>query len=346
MRGSNIVLSAHFLDANLSYTDPSDLLISVYPPGKDPEDPDVTTDDAWVYNVSLTSGGEGPYADPLRLAVRESAGKYTFTFLIPEDSELGAGFDRWEGTVDLEELDSTFSFTIVGGGSVGTTQLYDNNIVYLTLSENIAATDGSTLGDEVFYYFTTTYDPLYSSLRRIRLDLGAMVTDVPDETIYLAILEASLQAEVNDFFSSIGYVNEDYFKSARREYTTCLAESMLVQGLMGDSGLSDRMSKTLADLSVSRGGGYNRLSDQLNRLQDCVARWQVALQNGGGVTPETSLRPGYSVKGAWAADVISVGRQWEPTSGIFSNSGTSAANTSKYKAPRRRLRTFRSRGSD
>jgi len=341
LRGTNIVLSAHFLDAAGEYADPEVLKISVYPVGKDPEDPDVTVADAWVYNVTTTSGGEGPLADPTRLLVKNATGKYSYTFPIPADAELGAAFDRWEATLDSESLDSTFSFTIVGGGSVGTTQLYNNNILFLTLSDSIMATDGSTLGTETTYYFTTTYTPLYSSIRRVRLDMGQFLANVPDDTINFAIFEASLKADLNKYSTAI--TNTQVYNASIREYTTCLAEWTLARALLGDSGISERMSKTLGDLSVSRGGNLNALKDAIAKFEDCAVRWEITLQTGGDVGPGMSLRPQVSIKGAWAEDAIVVNRQWEPTSGIGVNT-SSAGNDYTYASGRRDLKTFRSRG--
>lgn len=339
LRGNSIVLSAQFLDAGGNYTDPTDLKISVYPVGNSPEDPDTTTSDAWVYNVTTSSGGSGPLADESRLIIRISEGKFTFTFPIPDDSDLGAAFDRWEGIVDSEELDATFSFTIVGGGSVGTTQLYNNNAVYLTISKYIYALDGSHMSDDYNAYFTTAYTPMYSSIRRVRLDLGRFIANVPDDTINLAIFEAGLVADANCYNS---IVNSNIFNVAKREYTTCLAELTLAKALLGDSSISEKLYKSLADFSVSRGGLSDSLKDAIDKFEDCVVRWEITLQTGGDLAPGQSLRPRFSVKGALAEDRIMVSRVWEPSSGI--GMGDSAANSEKPYTSRRALRTFKSRG--
>lgn len=219
-------------------------------------------------------------------------------------------------------------------------QLYINNIVILELDELIADTDGNTLLVDYTSYFTTPYEPLYSSLRRVRLDLGPLITDVADETIMLAILEASIHADAVSF--TLTPTNVAYFQHARREYTTCLAELILVRALLSDSGLSDKMTKRLGDLQVSR-GGINSLVDMRNGLEDCVARWEIAVNTGGEITPNTSVKPEVSVKGALAADAIVVGRQWEPTSSIQTTSRMPAGNYSRYASGRRDLKTFRNR---
>ena len=226
----------------------------------------------------------------------------------------------------------------------GITSLYENNIIFLELDEVIAATDGSTLEEDTEYYFTTTYNPLYSSIRRVRLDLGPLIAGVPDETIYFAIFEASLLADANNFSINVSPANVAYFNHGLREFTTCAAELTLVRGLMGESGLSDRMSKTLGDLSVSRGGAFGRLKEQASALQDCVARWGVVVRSHGNVSPDTSIRPQTAVKGNYAEDYMYVGRQWEPMSS-FGEGSIPAANDVSYNTERRQFRTYRRRGS-
>ena len=44
--------------------------------------------------------------------------------------------------------------------------------------------------EDYSFYFTTTYNPLYSSIRKLRLEVGAFISNVPDDTVNLAIFEA------------------------------------------------------------------------------------------------------------------------------------------------------------
>jgi hypothetical protein len=220
-------------------------------------------------------------------------------------------------------------------------QLYENNIVYLTMLSSIAATDGDTLGRDTYYYFTTSYNPMFSSIRRVRLDMGSFIANVPDEAIYLALFEASLQANENALYTST-ITNGSLYLMAKREYTTCMAELILAKALLGNSGVSERMSKSLGDLAVSRGGNLSGLKEALAKFEDCAVRWEITLQSGGDIGPGMSLRPQVSIKGAWAEDAIVVGRQWEPTSGIGVNSHA-GGNDYTYASGRRDLKTFRSR---
>lgn len=250
-------------------------------------------------------------------------------------------WDRFETTGDLEYEFSLSSEVLTI--QLDPAQLFVNNIVIIELDKSIADVDGNTLETDFESYFTTLYETLYSSVRRIRLDLGELISDVPEETIYLAILEASINADMNAFTSSIS--NASYYNHARREYTTCLAELTLTRGLLGNGGLTERMSKSLGDLSVSRGGNLSALRDLLGGLEDCIVRWELPVQTGGNTTTGTSLRPISSVKGGWADDSIVVGRQWENTTGVGIESAFPAGNSKRYKSPRRDFKTFRRRGS-
>jgi len=221
-------------------------------------------------------------------------------------------------------------------------QLYTNNIVIVELASTVADTDGNTLGSAFSSYFSTLYTPLYSSLRRVQLDIGPLIVGLDDETIMLAIFEASIQAAAISFTSTPA--NTSFFNHARRQYTTCLAEAMLVRAILGESGSLGRMSKKLGGLEVSRGGDIN-LVELLGELEDCVIGWTVPVNTGGDSTPFTGIRPGFSVKGSAAEDAIVVGRQWEPTSGFgIVTNREPAANVSRYNSGRKDLRTFRTRG--
>jgi hypothetical protein len=299
-----------------------------------------------TFSVSSTVPEDAEYGLPLdtvSIVVVFSAAvdEDTLTGAITLKSETANGDDvMFQATGDLEY--SSVLTSAILTITLDADQLYNNNIVILTLDSTVADTEGKKLASHYTTYFTTPYTPLYSSLRRIRLDLGPLITDVPDETIMLAILEASIQTTAMSFSTTIASV--EFFNFAKREYTTCLAELTLVKALLGDTGLSDKISKKLGDLNISRGGLVG-LRDTLIGLENCVATWEVSVQTGGAVTPNTSVKPETSVKGTWSQDGIVVNRQWEPTTGIGTTNAQSSANTDVYASGRRDLRTYRNRTS-
>jgi len=216
--------------------------------------------------------------------------------------------------------------------------LLGNNRVTLYLSEDIKAVDGSSLSSDSEYCFTTTYSPLYASVIQLRLSLGPIAKDITDDTINLAIFEASLSANANMFMATIE--NSKYFKEARKGYTICKAQLMLLQALSGDGALVGGFKKTLGDLSVSKFANDDMIRDRLNNLEECVDGWLSVLQSGGELGRFGAEKSQYTVKGALSSDAISVNREWSP---VFRGERP-IANTETYRhdmrSSRRKYRTY------
>lgn len=273
----------------------------------------------------------------------------TFNEALDEDTIITDNFiviaDPVNGDEEIPHL-GNLSFTLSTSTNVVTLrldpdQLLENNIIKLTLGSGIKNLDGDSLS-EYSWYFTTTYNPLYTSIRRIRFDLGPLIASIPNETIMLAIFEASLYVDVISFMPTSPQA-VTYLSFAKRELATCLAELMLISGSQG-IGPGDKMSKSLGDLSVSRGDGGYSANDKENELKDCIAKWEPVVQSGGEISPYTSLKPGHTVKGANAEDAIYVGRLWQPTSkpGIGQVT-TPAGNMKTPMTTRRWVKNFRKR---
>lgn len=178
--------------------------------------------------------------------------------------------------------------------------LFNNNVVTVTLDETIANTSGTTLDEDYSFYFTMEYTPLYSSVRKLRLDVGAFITNIPDDTINLAIYEASLEADQLTFAEDTG--DNDYYTFVRRQWTSCkAAETLLINAYGIGGGLK---GKTLGDLSVQY--DTKAAQDALNRALGCLAKWTPAL-NGAGYAVQTA---DYFVKGDLDPDRPPVGRLW------------------------------------
>jgi len=263
--------------------------------------------------------------------------------VIPENFSVIA--DSVDGDPTIPS-NGNLSFSIEQVGSVVTLiidpdQILWNNIIKVNVGTGIKNTKGEN-SIEYSWYYTTTYNPLYSSIRRIRFDLGPLITSVPNETIMFAIFEASLYVDAISFMPTSSQ-SATYLSFAKRELATCLAELMLVSGSQG-FGPGDNMSKTLGDLSVKRGEGGYSADSKLKELRECIAKWEPVVQSGGELSPYTSLKPGHSVKGATAEDAITVGRLWLPTSmpGV-GNTTISAGNINTPMTARRWVKNFRKR---
>lgn len=112
-RGNTIELTMKSVNSSGDCEDPTGLKLGIYPPGFDPRLPGVTTADAWVYDITLTSGGSGPYAIPGRFIEKTGTGTFKYRFRVPRDSVLGNAFDSWEGDVSGEPVEGVFSFVIL-----------------------------------------------------------------------------------------------------------------------------------------------------------------------------------------------------------------------------------------
>lgn len=330
LRGNSLSISAIFTGATGERVDPSpvsSLKLSVYPVGLDPR-LGAETSDAWVYDVTTTSGGSGPLADADVMLVHEGTGHYSYDIVIPEDADLGIGYDKWEATVDLSDIDETFMFIVASPATIilDETPLCDNNIVTITLDSTIQAEDGTTLGTDYEWYFTTTYTPLYTSLRRLRLDLGTLIANIPDDTINLAIFEASLMADSLTFGQlSLSASQMSFFEFARRQYVTCAAEATLLDVIM-NANVTGK-TKQLAQLQVSYSGSSSKDPLLWKRIQDCLVKWEASLTSSGEIAPGTSLRPDVAIKGYYDVDRPAFGRDWSSTSSSRLDQQIPASNT-------------------
>ena len=218
-------------------------------------------------------------------------------------------------TKTLTVSGAALTITFTGAGDVDTSQVHNNNMVFIQLDKTISSTtEDDTLDDDFIWYFTTTYTPMYSAVRRVRLDLGALVVTVPDDTINLAIFEASLEAQALTFGTPEARTASmtRFFAFARRQYTTCLAEIILLNAISGGSIIEGGKSKRLADLQISYDGG--QLNNLLDMAISCTAKWRATLTSAGEISPGTSQRPSMVIKGIMDVDRPEIGRDWQPTS--------------------------------
>jgi len=256
--------------------------VDIFPPNTD------TTDEsqAIVVGASATSLGRGYY-------------RYTYT--IPADAEYGTWYDRWQGELDGNDLDYVFSFSVVGAGVIASsTPLYANNRITVTLSSSIENTDETSLGTDYTFYFTTEYSPLFASYRQVQLRAGTYLTSVPDDTINLAIWEASKEANTLTFVSSTS--NSSYYEYARNQFVICRATQILLGNYLDKSG---RISKKLGDFEIDMSApGIQKMFD---KMQECVDKFLPIVESRGAKYVE----PEFVIKGELDADRPLVGRIWD-----------------------------------
>lgn len=202
---------------------------------------------------------------------------------------------------------STTSGTVV---LTMTDSLLGNNAVTVTIGGSLKDENGNQISGDYSFYFTTTYSPLYVTARRIRLDIGGFLSGIPNDTINLAIFEASRIADILAYAGTI--TNQAYFDMVKRNFVICEASGILLQGISMEGGIA---RKKLGDFEVQYDTGH--LPRILDRLSDCVDKWQPLLMNGGNEKDFTM-----AVKGLYDPNRPIIGRVWEKESG-----GVPAANT-------------------
>lgn len=229
--------------------------------------------------------------------------------------------------------------TVVGSVitiDVADNQLRNNNLVTVTFDSTVSGTDGTSLGQDVDFEFTTQYDPLYCSERKLRLDIGAFISDVSSDTVHFAIFEASLIADHLTWNKS--NLDDDYYKFARSQWTSCKAAEILLMNVTGASG--QLKSKKLGDLSVEFDTTNADVSAPLKRALACLDRWEGVLMAGGRQVQHASM----VVKGDLDVDRPPIGRGWLHTRDIH-NAQVPAGNRRLKLNTSRRYRNLYSRHS-
>lgn len=186
-----------------------------------------------------------------------------------------------------------------------TDALLENNIIDIVIAETLKDTSGYNFSGGYSSYFTTTYNPLYVTARRIRLDIGAQIASIPEDTINLAIFEASRTADIISFSGTIA--NQRYYDHAKRQFVICEASGILLQGIAAQTAVS---AKRLGDFTVDYDGNF--LPRILKRLEDCIAQWEPIVM-GGGDTRDFAI----GVKGLLDPNRPEVGRLWSDESNMI-----------------------------
>lgn len=263
--------------------------------------------EATSVTVDLFAPGLNPDVDTPTVTglVPTYLGQGVFELLVTAIGPGGQWADRWTGSILGTPTTAVQRFSVVSDGIIASYPIHglgENTLVEILLSGEIESVDGVALGEDFSFFYTTSYNPLYSSVRKVKLDAGGLIGNIPEDTINLAILEASIEADVLNFRKQI--INENIFVHARRQYVTCLAAQGLAQNVLANGGVIK--SKALADFKVDY--DVNILGDLLGKLNDCLKKWEAQIQTGGGA--RTVRNPKMVVKGELDPDRPAVGKLW------------------------------------
>lgn len=316
--GETIRLRTRFKDDLGDPAEASSVYIHIF----EPEEENFELADAYLVSGVPTYLGEGIFE---------------YEFAVPGTGPDGIWYDAWQGELTGQTLTAIMEFEVSASGLIielPETQLYQNDVVGVTVVSGIQATDGTTLDSEYEFEFMTTTSPAYTNIRKVLLRTGSFLTGIEYDVIQTAILEASIEANALTF--SRTYTNLNVFRHARREFVTCLASSMLLNNLASGS----LKAKTLGDLHVEYDTGG--LSNALQGLEDCLSRWEPQLMTGGGA--KANRNPKMVIKGEYDPDRPALSRIWQSTDEGTISRRIPAANTKELPTGKRRhLRTYRKR---
>ena len=293
--------------------------VSIFDVSHDPTNPDTLDTDAIVIDATST---------------RISRGIYSYTYSVGANASVGTWFDKWSVVLDGSESHVVMRFQVIANGGTAESTfspapvLLENNVVIVTLSPSIEDTDGNPLTGGYQYYFTTVYNPLYSSVKQVRLRAGGYMSNVPDDTINLALFEASLEVDSmifgfsrepggcgykvsyttnNGLISPTYYINNyitggPYLDQAKKQYALCKAIIFILSNSLGPAA----KKKRLADFQVDYGEGS--LKEFMNDLISECKDWEKVLESGGYLTKNVSLPIATAIKGLHHYDYPRIGR--------------------------------------
>jgi hypothetical protein len=288
--------------------------------------------DVWLHifqpSTPITEDGSGSYFSTGSDYEYIGEGIYQYGFTPPDGAAEGTWTDLWSGILNGQLVSGEFTFEVYGGGAaeeIGD-QLSINNLVEVVLSSGIMASDGTYLTDGYSFQFLTTTSPSYTNIRKVKLEVGGFINQLPDLTIQIAILEASLEADQLDFTSqnSLASKNTAFFQHARREWTTC----KVALGLIDNITTSGLKSKTLGDLHVEY--DTNAVFKTMERIVACLSKWEPQIMAGGYA--KDAQQPRGVIKGQYDPERPHTGRVWEPMDSPYSDPFP-AANTEGKRSP-------------
>lgn len=246
----------------------------------------------------------GPDSPTLSGLTPTYLGNGTFQLSFTAVPPGGTWIDYWQGYVLGSLTTASLTFDVIASGVVvdyPTLGPCKNNLVEVTLASGIRSLDQVPLGEEEQIFFTTEYSPLYADDRKVRMEAGGILGSVPDFTLCMALLEASIEADILTFATPS---NIPLYEHARREYVSCKAAQMVASNILANGGLLK--NKKLADFEVEY--DHSAMKDLLDDLFDKCKHWRKQLEAGGAAR---ALRdPRGVIKGECDPDRPEIGRGW------------------------------------
>lgn len=338
LNGENIDLRVLFTDSlgNLTTTD-SLPVVYIFD--------DTLTDEELIIALDAADYS-GAVAGPFT-ATMIVPGYYQYIYTVPDNATDQVWRDVWIGVVNTASVTKAFTFTTVEGPDLTFQSLGTNQLIMIELEASITSyNELKTLGSDIQLTFSTVYSPYYASTDLVRLEGGAWLDFIPDDTLSLMIHWSSLEA---DYITTPGCKGPQ-FGFARQKFVAmdtilkCLTLPGGSSVVRGGGYPNSGKRKMLGDLMIDSGGGANSQTtasgldiETLRYFRTQRDEWWRVVNAGGTIVPGQGLSPTFAVKGEFDPDRRNSGRLWlNPQHNLYNQP---AANT-KYVPPGARRAKF------
>lgn len=300
-QGESLKITSQVRDINGFLTNGLNPLVSIYPYGKKPGLPGVTTADAIV---AATSPGA-----PVQL------GEYDYTYTPSATAQVGTWYAYWQVNIGTSLSVITFTnlipFTVVSsnGENVGVGQdtgfplLIENNQYVIEL-RGIKDTDGASLDDES--WFTSRYTPMHATFDQVISSVGSIVGDIDEDTVNYLIYRYSKYADNLTFNMPASTRTEGWLRHTKNEYVVVSSCIDLIENISLTLGAPK--SKQLGDLKVEWADNAQALKIKIGSMKKRIKDLHLILHSNGNLTDGASLTPGMAIRGYLGSDYPAFGR--------------------------------------
>lgn len=289
--------------------------------------------------LAVVSTYPGQYSAQVPLDLAPNAGAITIQWN-KDIASVGASNIAWDalnGDYNLVDpvVNATHTLDIVGElieiRLAPTVSFVENSLVRVTL-QDIRGVDDS-LDREFVLFFAPVVNPYYVTIPVIRALVGPFIDRVPDTTIAMLILEASLEAQA---LTPSSIISPALYALALRKWVQCRVGYDLLFPTMVES---VGKAKRLAEMQVEWQGISPREKILFyDKFKDCIEKWEEFLRTGGaGITPIATI------KGLYDPDRPEVGRGWtrRPSAGPAANTVVPKVVGRRGVKAMRDIRTYR-----
>lgn len=257
--------------------------------------------------LAYTHATAGPFT-----STKVADGIYRYTYTVPTDAVEGAWHDLWTPVIDGVQYADYNKFTVRPALVLEGNQLQENQVVLITLSKDIAATNGKTLQDDIQLSFATQLFPFLTSLELINATIGPWIEWMLPFTLALMVYNASKEAAA---VTPGNICDPSFYSYACSQF---IIYDIMYKAYMMPArpGTSIGSRKTLGDLSISR---ENNATQSLASGIDPTTlaetkkgrdEWLRIVMSGGCLNPGQGVLPEFAIAGFLAPDRNIPGRLW------------------------------------